>query len=137
MTDTNSHLDRLRRLATSPVAPEAEEDEVYAAFASGRLGTKPQLTLVFRRVTGTCHAFAYAHLYTLDYDPSVGVVLQFTQHRVTIAGRNLDDLFRYLCLHRVQTVQEFDALLADTLPATTPVVTKLDITTVRDRPGGE
>ena len=130
MSETNSHLERLKRLASpSPTPPPpVEEDEGYSAFASGRLGTKPQLTLVFRRVTGSCHAFAYAHLYALEYDPSVGILLKFTQHRVALLGRHLDDLFRYLCLHRVQTVQETDPLHAETLPQKTPVVVGIERT---------
>ena len=114
MTDVNSHLERLRKLATPGAAslPPGEPDDEYEAFASGRLGTKPQLTLVFRTASGTSHGFAYAHLYTLDYNPSVGIVLKFTQHQVTLLGRHLDELFRYLCLHRIQTVQEFDPLHA-------------------------
>ena len=120
-------------LVVSPT--HAEADRVTGAIRNqlreaGQLGAEREFSqLVPRHLSETQRGDA------LNYAP--GDVVQFTQHRVTIAGRNLDDLFRYLCFHRVQTVQEFDTLLAGTLPVGTPVVTKLDITTVRDRPGVE
>jgi len=136
MSDANAHLDRLRRIAATPsaaVVTEADGDDGYSAFASGRIGTRPQLTLVLRRVTGTAHAFAYAHLYALDYDPSVGIALHFTQHDVALAGRNLEALFRYLCSHRVQAIQELDPLHAEALPDGTPVVTRVSIAATSER----
>jgi hypothetical protein len=128
-------MERFKRLANpaANASPEiATPDEEYTAFASGRLGTKPQLTLEFRRVNGSCQGFAYAHLYTLDFDLAVGITLNFTQHRVTITGRHLEELYRYLCLHRVQIVQEIDALQAERLMPKTPVVTGLEFFTMSE-----
>jgi hypothetical protein len=130
MKDGLTQLDRLKNLAKGTAEPKDAEEE-YTAFASGRLGTKPQLTLVFRTVAGVSHAFAYAHLYAMEYDPAAGIMLQFSQHWVTVRGRNLEGMFRYLCLHRVQTVQETDALHAEALPAKEAVVTGLLILTAR------
>ena len=132
-TDTNTHLDRLRRL-TAPGTPPPDEDgdDEYTAFAAGRVGGKPQLTVAFRRVNGTVHAFAYAHLYAVEYDPSAGIALTFTRHRVTLAGRHLGDLFRLFCAHRVQAVQETDPLHADSLPDDAPVVTALHVAPAPD-----
>jgi hypothetical protein len=132
VSEINTHLERLKRIASQPTPVEpADEDDEYAAFAAGRVGVKPQLTLVLRRVSGSCHAFAYAHLYRTEYDPSVGIILHFSQHRVALTGRHLDGLFRYLCDHRVQTVQEVDPLHAETTPADTAVVTGIEVMTVR------
>lgn len=133
MSETNTHLERLKRIAVQPAPAEpADGDDEYAAFAAGRVGTKPQLTLVLRRVSGTCRAFAYAHLYAVEYDPSVGIILHFSRHRAALTGRHLGGLFRYLCDHRVQTVQEVDALHAETLPAAAPVVTGIEVVAVRE-----
>lgn len=133
MSDVNTHLERLKRIAAAPPPGEpADGDDEFTAFAAGRVGAKPLLTLVLRRVTGTCHAFAYAHLYQLDYDPSAGIALHFSRHRVALTGRHLGGLFRYLCDHRVQTVQEVDSLHAETLPPDAPVVTGVEMLAVRD-----
>lgn len=137
MSDTNTHLERLKRIAALSTTNEetnepADGDSEAAAFAAGRVGTRPQLTLVLRRVSGDCQAFAYAHLYRLEYDPSAGIVLHFSQHRVALTGRHLGGLFRYLCDHRVQTVQQTDPLHAETLAAGTPAVIGVEVLAVRD-----
>lgn len=133
---TETHLDKLRKL-TEPASDEPGDGEgAYAAFSFGRVSSKPQLTLRVRRVTGTCDGFAYAHLYTLDFDPSVGIVLRFSQHRVVIRGRNLDELYRYLTLHRVDVIQVIDPLLAETL-APDQVVTGVESVAIRDLVGLE
>ena len=121
-------------LVVSPT--HAEADRVTGAIRNqlreaGQLGAEREFSqLVPRHLSETQRGDA------LNYAP--GDVVQFVRSQPGhAAGRNLDDLFRDLCFHRVQTVQEFDTLLAGTLPVGTPVVTKLDITTVRDRPGVE
>jgi hypothetical protein len=129
--DTSSPLSRLRQLGATPIsAPTAEEE--YQAFSFGRVGSKSQLTLAIRRVSGTVHGFSYAHLYTLDLEPSLGIILRFTNHRVVLQGRHLDELYRYLRGHRVELIQVIDPLQAETLPEDTPVITSLEIVAIRE-----
>jgi hypothetical protein len=131
MNETNPHLARLRNFTTQPPDTPGVEEE-YSAFAFGRVGSKPQLTLRIRQVSGTTRGFVYAHLYTLDHEPSLGIILRFSQHRIVIQGRNLEEMFRYLSQFRVDLIQVTDPLHASTLADTVPVVTSVEIVAVRE-----
>jgi hypothetical protein len=128
MIETQAHLTRLGKLTTTPVP---EEDE-YTAANFGRVGSKPQLVLRIRKISGTTQGFVYAHLYTLDHEPSLGIILRFSQHRVVIQGRNLDDLYRYLSQFRVEMIQVIDPLHAEKFGEDVPVVTSVEIVAIRD-----
>lgn len=129
MSEVNTHLERLKRVASSPaehpVGIDAEDEST--AFSAGRVGTNPQLTLVLRKANGNCHAFSYAHLYSIEYDPSDGITLTFSQHQVRLCGRHLDDLFRYLCHHRVQRVNETEESFLESPDEQQPVVSRIAI----------
>ncbi len=120
--------DLLRRLGQG--RPPAEPSDEIAGPAFGYLrGTRDRADHVeFRLQDGTVKSFPYAWLGPAEFDPSVGVVLDFVgdrTHRVVIEGRNLDrasggdgaDLFtRGLLRHRVTWVREKDAAEANRLP---------------------
>jgi hypothetical protein len=134
--ETNPQLTRLRQLGNTAIPAVAAEEE-YQAFSFGRVGSKSQLTLAIRRVSGTVHGFVYAHLYTVDLEPSLGIILRFTHHRVVLQGRNLDELYRYLRRQMVELIQVVDPLQAETLPEETTVVTSLEVVAIRDDFSGE
>ena len=77
-------------------------------MAVGRVGPKPQLSVLFCKQDGTGEAFAYAHLYRVRSDGGTTLRADFTGHRVTIEGRGLGRLLRYLCDHRASQVREAD-----------------------------
>src|SRR5437762_2318815 len=92
---------------TKSAAPDADEDQEYVAFANGRVGARPQLVLIFHKADGSATALSYAHLYSVTADdPATGFVAEFTQTKVTIKGRNLEPLFRFVCQHRAWEVNE-------------------------------
>lgn len=131
MIETQAHLTRMGKLAASPVA----EDEEYTAYNFGRVGSKAQLVLRIRKISGSTHGFVYAHLYTLDHEPSLGIVLRFSQHRVVLQGRNLDGLYRYLSQNRVDLIQVVDPFHSEKLGDDVPVVTSVEIVAIRDLVG--
>lgn len=77
-----------------------------AARAGGderEYGPRPYM-LDLVTVGGTRHAFPYAHLLRICYDPSTGIELFFATHTVTLRGRSLDPLYEELIAHAVPQV---------------------------------
>lgn len=111
-----------------PVSSNNDDDRDLSTFANGRIGTKPQLTITFRRVTGASHSFAYSHLYSVITEAEAGgFVAEFSQHRVTVEGRNLQHLFRVFCDHKVHTIQETSPSQALGVETDQPVVLSIRV----------
>ena len=127
MFDNRSPLGVVLR---NPIHAEADDEELeLAAYASGRIGNKPQLTITFRKVDGSSASFAYSHLYALTAETeSGGFTAEFSQHTVTIHGRNLAHLHRLLCDHKVNLVQETSPTQALAIAEHLPVVTGMWVT---------
>ena len=91
-----------RRLA------ETSNVEEYMAFANGRIGTRTQLCVIFRRASGSSIAFSYSHLFSVESDdPAQGCTIHFLPTtQVQIRGQNLALLFDSLCRHRVAEIVE-------------------------------
>lgn len=50
-------------------------------------------------------AMTYGHLLWANFNPSVGIILHFSTHTVTIKGRNLQPLYDGILLHEVPKVK--------------------------------
>lgn len=88
--------------------PESEAEE-YTAFASGRVGRKPQMMIRFRKASGQTKVYAYSMLTEIDSEnPDEAFTLTFGMSKVEIHGQNLQRLFDYVCEHRAQEVSEPD-----------------------------
>lgn len=108
--------------------PIPEEQEGTYKPSSPVSGNRPPEPMVeFRFKSRNAFALSYALLISAAYNPSQGIVLEFTTHRVTITGRNLPDIQRALREHRLAWVQELSTPLDDQ-PADSPVVTSITIT---------
>lgn len=68
------------------------------------------LMLDLRFKDGNATALSYAYLVAVRFNPSEGLELEFTGHRVTLKGRGLSRLYRGLLAHVVGHVQEVDEL---------------------------
>ncbi len=112
---------------TASVNPtECEEQPEYEAFASGRIGNRPQLMLVFRRANKEVLAFSYLSLTEIrSPDPEKGFTLDFSGMKVVVAGERLGRLFQMVCTHRAAEIVEADRVMAFQTDATDPVVTSL------------
>ena len=115
----------------NPITNGSDEEREYTAYANGRIGLRPQLTVTFRQVDGSSHSFAYSHLYSVAADSEAGgFIVEFSQHKVTIQGRNLAQLFRYICDHKVHTIQGTSPSQMLALTDEQPVVTLIRVLTI-------
>ncbi len=116
-----------------PVSSTTDDERDLSAFANGRIGTKPQLTITFRRVSGASHSFAYSHLYAITTEAEAGgFVAEFSQHRVLVEGRNLQHLFRVFCDHKVHTIQETSPSQALGMEVDQPVVLSIRVLSLEE-----
>ncbi|GAB5515196.1 hypothetical protein [Rhodopirellula baltica] len=111
----------------------ADSDD-YRAFGYSRKPVSSDPMINFIDSTGTQTAFAYGHLYQTKYDPSEGIVIEFTEHVVSIRGRRLGEAFAKLVSQRVVFVAEADRPTAVLVPDDLPVVTRLEIADKKERP---
>jgi hypothetical protein len=76
---------------------------------------------------GNHTAFTYEHLIWMSFNLSVGIILHFASHKVTLKGKNLLELYEGLLLHEVSHVCEQPAKRALAEEDDLPVVNKIDI----------
>ncbi|MEZ6129187.1 MAG: hypothetical protein R3C59_10935 [Planctomycetaceae bacterium] len=108
-----------------PVIPTEDEDDV--AFAHGRIGPRPRMMLAFRRCNGEVEVFPYSMLSRIhSEDTDTGFTLTFGPRIVQVTGRNLTQLFRYICEHRAAEINEADRTTALTTQSAA-VVTQIRI----------
>jgi len=118
-----------RRIGSTvtPLAPAAEPKAEYEPFASGRIGNKPQLTLVFRKANGTVRGFSYSFFYSVESDdPADGFTIDFTHDKLEVVGRNLKRLFHLVCEHRAAEIVEAGRNELLQTPENDPVVEQID-----------
>jgi hypothetical protein len=140
----SSMVDSARRLAElregQPEPPPAEAAEEQESVEEERLPSysvvsadrQRKLMVEFRLLTGNSKARAYSYLVAADFDPSQGIVLDFSADKVTIKGRNLRPLYDALVAQRVAVVRELDELQAKAsgIQEKATVVTKIEIAEV-------
>ena len=115
-TDTiNDLLEPRGRLAqlARPDARRSDEDSTptdeYTAFARGRIGTRPQMMICFRKCSGEVTVFAYSLLTKIrSENPDREFILTFNDTEVRLEGENLLPLFHYLREHRAAEITEAD-----------------------------
>jgi hypothetical protein len=93
--------------------PDSEGEDNLGAFGWLRGIRDRAIMLEVRKKDGNIVAFGYAWLERADFDPSEGITLKFTGHKVKIVGRNLNAvaknnarLFNGIMRHRVPWIQE-------------------------------
>ena len=86
----------------------------------------------FWLASGNQRAIAYTHLYDVEYDPSKGLVLSFSDHVITVAGRMLGELYRGLKRHRIVYIWEADPPTVRLTPPKLPVITEVVIQNRRE-----
>ena len=103
----------------------ADENEAYSILSADR---QQKVMLELRFKTGNSRAFAYSYLVSIDFNPSSGIVLDFSGYEVAVSGRNLSSLFAGLVAQRVAVINEMDDLQAKaTLENDATVVTSIEI----------
>ena len=82
----------------------------------------------FRLKTGNAVALAYSYLVKAEFDPSSGIDLDFSAHKVRLTGKNLAPVFAGLVTQRVAVVTEMDDLYAEAeLGPDATVVTGIEV----------
>ena len=120
MSSKNGNLKDRFNLGTEHTSDALDDTDIrpedYQAFKTDPQ-VKPSNALIdFWLRGGNQRAFSYSHLYDIDFNPSSGMKLTFSEHYVTIKGHGLDKLYRGLKRHRIVYVWEADSpsqLLAD------------------------
>lgn len=117
-----------RPAAAKPDDGKAETEPEYKAYANGRIGRHAQHVLVFRRADRSIRAFAYSYFFGVESDdPALGFTLDFGQQKVKVHGRNLDELFGFVCQFRVAEICEADRSQAFKADASAPVVERIEL----------
>jgi hypothetical protein len=133
--DAARRLAELRQGKEDPAPPENAEDGLEfepeaadAAFSILSADRQHKLMVEFRLLGGDAKALAYSYLVAAEFNPSVGVRLDFSGYAVTVTGRNLRALFEGLVAQRVAVVREMDALQAEAAAAPgAAIVTGIEI----------
>ena len=116
------------RVVRHEARPEADEDG-YQAFSFGRVGPRPQMTLLFRKANGEVRGFPYAQFDGIESDnPDDGFVVKFGRTLISIEGRNLNRLFQYVCNYKAAEIVEASPRVAVQLCATQPNVWRVIVT---------
>lgn len=71
------------------ISQKTNEQIAFRPFIQKALGNR----LGFRLKDGRMKSLQYMHLMETEYNPDVGIILEFVGHRVTLVGRNLMQLY--------------------------------------------
>lgn len=96
------------------VAANQDNEFVSEFIGIERQNGERSIMLDIQFQDGKQKAIPYTYLSGIDYDPSNGIVLEFMEKKITISGRNLEKLYEYLLLHRVNYIKENIGDLDDT-----------------------
>lgn len=100
-----------------------EEPEEYQAYSFGRVSSKRQVTLLFRKASGEVEGFAYADYRGISaVNETIGFTVRFDTRTVKVEGQHLGELFQYICNHRAAEIREADVETAMQTPEGKAVV---------------
>jgi hypothetical protein len=102
---------RSRHVQFARPEPRRQDDaaaaDEYTAFARGRVGTRPQMMICFRKCSGEVYVLAYSLLTKIHSEnPDRSFTLSFSDTQVRIEGENLIQLFHYVREHRAAEITE-------------------------------
>ena len=107
--------------------PDAAEEDA-PAFSTLSADRQQKVMLELRFKTGNARALAYSYLVSMQFDPSAGIIMDFSGYEVRISGQNLHPLFAGLVAQRVAVVNEIDDLQAEaSQPKDATIVTKIEV----------
>ena len=125
MTKDRTHLHEER--IQLPANPAEDAPDSYSAFGLSNYYGEVLTMLRLRYHDGTWRALPYYGLYSILYDPALGIELVFSNTTVRLRGRNLVPLFTQIGDQSVRWVWEADrANSLRTLEANT-VIDRIEI----------
>ncbi|MBI1349442.1 hypothetical protein GC163_24515 [bacterium] len=122
--DRQKLVERYAQRSTKASTTVAAEAVNYQAASPVSANRPPEPMLELRLKAGDAIALSYALLITAGFNPSQGITLEFTTHKVLLRGRNLRSIYRAIVDHRLAYLQEFPRPLDDQ-PETAVVVTTI------------
>ena len=125
MTDDRHAPDPAGRLRLPALEPDPEPS-VYQAFGGAAHFDALIPCLEFRLKGGGRLAKPYHWLGEVEYDPSAGLVLTFTDATIHVRGRNLAGLFTAVCEQQTRWVQEADRATVMRVADAEPVVEEVE-----------
>jgi len=129
----NRHLQSVQKNVASDEELDTRPKDYQAFRVDAQVKpSNAMLDLWFK--DGNQRAMSYNHLYDVEFNPSEGMVLTFSQHRVTIEGHLLDDLYRALKRHRIVYIWEADSTEANLIEDDQPLVKELHVQDLSDGP---
>lgn len=120
----------IRPAGTPSGAGSSTASKTSPAGGEGRDDAARPFMLDLVLADGSRHAFPYAHLLRIRYDPSTGIELFFPAHTVTVRGRSLEPLYEDLIAQGVARVvavgERYD--IGDTIAESgRPAVSRIDV----------
>jgi hypothetical protein len=108
-----------------------EEHEGEAALTSRSVGQLPTLQLRFK--DGRASAVPYPYMLWADYDPAIGITLEFATRHVLILGQGLDQVFAQIAAHKRVVVEALSAP-AKMLPGNggKALISRIDLQKIED-----
>lgn len=126
-THPNGSVDFLDRLGGDARHSDVDvfSESEYRAFGVSRRAWGGEPMIDFIRRDGNRHSLPYARLDEIQFNPSKGIALRFSDYLVTLQGQRLAEGYQQLLAHRVVFVAEAGRADEMALADQEPVVTKL------------
>ena len=123
-----------RRTAVAPAEADRDELDDLGSFGWLRGIRDRAIMLEIRHKDGRITANGYAWLASAEFDPSEGIILNFSGTTVKLIGRNLNAesrpnirLFAGILRHRVPWIQEADGPTAMEAPDTAVIIEEVKL----------
>jgi len=129
MAETTELLRKLSRTSGSSSGSQSFDDgeeakESCYGWLRGRHERAEMLEFRFR--SGRYFSLAYSCLYSVDFDPPIGITLNFGEILVLLQGRSLAHIAESAKRHRLVWIEEVDPV-RDLSAESAPAVTKISL----------
>ena len=112
----------------SETKTEETNEDKYQAFSFGRVSSRIQSMVTFKKQDDYVEAISYANLSRVwSSNIETEIRLDFGDRQVLVAGINLKEVFHYLCSNRCSEIVELSTRASMGFPDGQAVVTKLEI----------
>jgi hypothetical protein len=104
--EAEDHLGKMAGKKKAKNGEAAPDSDGVVTTKIGRFGNKPQLSVRMTKADKSGWSFSYAHLYRISFTDQSTLVMEFSEHTVTITGRSLEKTLTYLEEHRAKEITE-------------------------------
>jgi len=101
------------------------KNATYPSYSLRSASDPEVIMLDLRMRNGDWNGLGYSYIGAIKYDRTTGLVVSHTTHRITLQGRNLEELYAALLQQTVVTIEEQGMM--DDQPREHPVVNRIQI----------